>query len=700
MPRWVRTRVIPLLVWLATMAGAALLWVDLRAGGAVGFVPDAALTVAPQRAGRVATLEVEVGQRVRAGHVIATLDAREIDAELEILAAERRKIEAQLGAVRSETELRQSETVRELEESVESAELALKTARAAREAKSAALKALSSRLAALRDLVEQRMADRRQLDEVAVEHSALQGEVVTADMLIAQLVGQVASTRARRGMLPGDAAVMATEPMRAELTILERRAQLLELRRAEMVLRAPTDGQVAAIQARPGEVVDAGTPVVTLVGDAPGPARVLVCLTEEQAGHVRLGEVARLYPRGAQGVALAGHVVALGPAVAELPIRCRRDPQVPVWGREVAVALDDPARVLPGQAFSVAFTGELDVREDMTEKSVAEELVPAATVPAPAPAPAASPARAPAVAEPTAIAVPAELAARTRVEPSGLAWVDRLGRFVVVSDDTGHEDRDEHAPWLLTMDARGRLDPEPLAIVGLQEVSDLEAIAPGPEGSLYVLASQSRSRKGKRSKARQVFARVVLDGEQARAAGVVHLASLLDAAAPAVRAGLGLAGTEQLDIEGMTATVAGGLLLGLKAPLTADGAALVWHLPRPERLLAGEGLAAAGLTRWGSVRLTVTADGASVPGGVSELLELADGSLLIAATKSGADPAQQSGSLWHVAGKAGLAAPRLVRVFAGLKPEGISSDSSGKIAVVFDTGDNAPLWTEVPWPAP
>lgn len=696
MSRVWRTRVVPFVVWVATMSGAAALWVDVRGGGALGFVPDAALTVAPQRAGRVATLEVEVGQRVRAGHVIATLDAREIDAELEILAAERRRIEAQLGAVRSETEIRQSESARDLDESVESAELALKSARAARDSKAVALKALSARLASLKELVEQRMADRRQLDEVTVEHSALQGEVVTAEAMIAQLIGQVASARARRGMMPGDATVAATEPMRAELTILERRMQLLELRRSETVLRAPSDGQVAAISARPGEVVAAGDPVATLVGDAPSPARVHVCLSEEQAGRVRVGEAARLHPRGAQGVTLAGHVVALGPAVAELPLRCRRDPQVPLWGREVAVALDEPTAVLPGQAFTVAFTGEVDERSGMSSRAADAASVPATTGPAPetkqVPAPQAS--------EPTRLAVPSELAARTRIEPSALTWVEPLGRFVVVSDDTGLQDRDEKAPWLLTMDAKGRLDPAPLEIAGLKSVDDLESIARVPDGSLYVLASQSHNKKGKRGKPRQVFARVVLAGDRARADGAVHLASLLDEAAPAVRAGLGLADTRALDIEGMTATAQGGLLIGLKAPLTAEGQAIVWHLPHPERLVAGEGLAAAGLVRWGAAKLTVTADGAEAPGGISELLELGDGSLLLAATASGADPAQQSGSLWHAASKAELAAPRLVRVFAGLKPEGLSYTSSGKIAVVFDTGETAPLWTELPWPAP
>lgn len=690
--RWIRTRALPLIVWAGTMTGAGLLWQDLRSGSAIGFVQGVEVSVAARQAGRVESLAVAVGQRVRAGSVIATLDARELDAELAVLAAERRRVEAELGAARSEADARTSETTRDLDQSVESALLALKSARAARDTKVAALGALGAQTDALRDLVERRMADRRELDELTVQHTELKSEVASTDSLIDQLVAQVAAARARRVALPGDATVLATEPLRAELAVLERREQLLAVKKLELVLRAPTDGQVAAVRARPGEVVAAGAPLVTLVGAAGDPAgeRVLVCLGESQAGRVRLGEAALLYPRGGGGPPLSGHVAALGPHVAELPLRCRRDPQLPEWGREVSVALDDPAALLPGQSFGVAFQGELSPRADLSPQT--DVIVEAPAEPAPAAAPA-EPA-------PAELRVPPELAARTRLEPSALAWVPGRDRYVLASDDTGLDKRDEHAPWLFTMDARGALDPAPLVIAGLDAVSDLESIAYVPGDSLYLLASQSRSRKGKRPEARQVFARVALEGAGARLAGRVHLAALLDAAPPELRARLGVEGTGALDLEGMTVTAAGGLLLGLKAPLSAEGRALIWHLPHPERLLAGEGLVAAGLAPWGSAPLTVTADGADAPGGVSELLELDDGSLLIAATASGTDPATQSGALWHAKDRAGLAAPTRVRVFPGLKPEGLARSPGGDaIAVAFDTGDAAPLWMELPWPA-
>jgi hypothetical protein len=89
-----------------------------------------------------------------------------------------------------------------------------------------------------------------------------------------------------------------------------------------------------------------------------------------------------------------------------------------------------------------------------------------------------------------------------------------------------------------------------------------------------------------------------------------------------------------------------------------------------------------------------------VPAGISELLELPDRSLLVAATASAGDPGQQDGMLVHVPAHERLSNPVTVVTFAGLKPEGLSLTPDGDgIMVVFDTGDDAPRWVEQPWPA-
>ena len=689
---------LPWLMWAATLAGSGALWCGIQRISATGYVVSVEYTVAAPRAGRVDELLVEVGDRVRAGELVATLDAAEIDAELAILAAERQKIAAQLGAAKVAAVSRESETTRDLDASVSSAELALRAAQARRKVKAAELGAIAGQIKRLRELVDQRLADRRELDGLLVQQASASREVEAADSLISQLVGEVASARGRRGAVATDAPELAVEPLRAELAILGRRQELLELRRDELELRAPSDGEVGAVLVRPGEVVTVGAPVLTLVGS--GGPRVQVCMSETAAEAVRIGEAALLYPRG-RDEPLAGRVTALGDHVGQLPIRCWRDPQVPEWGREVTVAVDSEAPLLAGMSLRVAFQGTL---VDGSEAPAAERK-PAERRARPAPrAKADEQARpAPAAAEappPRAMIVPAGLAAQTRLEPSGLVWWPPRERFVLVSDDTGTLTAQEHAPWLFTMSRAGAVDPEPLRLTGIEEVSDLEAIAPGPGDSLYLLASQSLSRKGKRPAARQLFARATIGASGGEVTQAVQLADLIAAAGPELQQTLGLADLADLDIEGMTATADGGLLLGLKAPLGARGEALIWRIGRPDRLLAGAGLQAAELAPWGSVPLRVQADGQEVAGGIADLLELEGGSLVIAATASGIDPTEQSGSLWLVESRARLSAPRLVHAFAGLKPEGVAlADDGAALVVVFDTGEATPQWTEVPWPA-
>lgn len=308
------------------------------------------------------------------------------------------------------------------------------------------------------------------------------------------------------------------------------------------------------------------------------------------------------------------------------------------------------------------------------------------------------------------MAVPAALTAISRFEPSGLVWVPALDRFLLVSDDTGLKDgADEGAPWLFAMDRAGRVDPRPLVVAGVDEVSDLEAIADVGDGSYYLVCSQSKSAKGKRPAKRSCLIRARLEGRQLRALGQIDLiGSLLDAAqgeggAAWLRSlGLTVVGeaiprrTElELDIEG--ATVRGGaLLLGLKQPFDERSRASIWELRQVDRLFSTRRLVRSDLVRLADLPLSAEVAGRAVPAGVAELLALDDGSLLIAATSPTRGP--QSGALYRlpISGE-----PMLVARFAGLKPEGVGlGPDRTTLYLVFDRQQLVPEWTTLALPRP
>lgn len=688
---FLRRTVLPLGVWLGVMGTAGWLWVGLRTGSVRGFVEGIAYGVAAPAPGRLTAVLVVPGQHVRAGDPIAQIDDRELQAEVAAVVAEQRRVEAELGAVTAQTQMEIGDSSRGIEESVDSADLAREEARAERSIAAAELAALDVQVATTRELVDKRMADRRDLAELDVRKAALERQLKVADGIIRRLDAQATSARSRRAGLPSDTTVKVTGPLRAELEVLGAQLEQLAARRDSLTLRAPADGEVTAVLLRPGEVVDIGALVATIAGPAmateQGAPVVFVCGGEGATAEI--GTIARLAPPEGGGEVLTAHVQRVSPEVAQLPMRCWRDPRIPQWGRGIFLALDQPIALVPGQTFAVQLTDEPSPHATAAKRTPPSEPPPVASKLAEPDAPAPG--------EPKPILLPASLIMRSRFEPSGIAWSAARERYLVISDDTGFDGREEHSPWLFMMDKSGKVDPEPLVIDGVKKINDAEAIAVAPDG-VYVLASQSHNTKGKRARPRQFFGRVAIDPSGARVTASTELATALDAAGSERLAELGLVDTNTLDIEGITATRDGGLLVGLKSPLDDNGDAIVWHMAAPDRLLATGRLADGEVRPLLRVRLPITADGAQVGGGVSDLVELPDGDLLVTATAATGDPTSQDGALFRVTRATG--AVTLVRTFPGRKPEGVALGATGDtIAVVFDAGAGMSSWLELPWPA-
>jgi hypothetical protein len=123
-------------------------------------------------------------------------------------------------------------------------------------------------------------------------------------------------------------------------------------------------------------------------------------------------------------------------------------------------------------------------------------------------------------------------------------------------------------------------------------------------------------------------------------------------------------------------------------------------MKKPAEFLESGDILQGALSLWGTAKLPAKIQGKSVSGGISELLFLPDGGLLISSTPSTGNGSTTSGYLSFAKNPVGgLMNVKAIREFKGHKPEGLSlSPTPGQVMVVFDAGQETPSWIEIPWP--
>ena len=241
------------------------------------------VTLSAKVAGRVETIDVDLGSRMRRGQPIARLDQTDFKLRVEQAEAALQQARARLGLAPTGKD----EVIEPEKTSI------VRQARAVLD---------ETRLTRDRSvkLLEQQLIARAQLD--------------TAEANL-----QVAEGRYQD----------ALEEVRNRQAVLAQRRSELDLARqqlADTVVTAPVDGAVSQRQASPGEYLAAGAPIATLVRIHP--LRLRVSVPEREATGVRVGQVVRLTIDGDPTV-YTGRVVRLAPIVQELNRTLAVEAEVP-----------------------------------------------------------------------------------------------------------------------------------------------------------------------------------------------------------------------------------------------------------------------------------------------------------------------------------------------------------------------------------
>jgi multidrug resistance efflux pump len=279
-----RTRLLFLLVLVAAAAGGWYVYTHSRPTTLVltGIVTTNDVIVSPQIAGQIGDLLVKEGDTVKRDQVVAVIRPDELQADT---AYYRNNVAGMASQVaESEAALRYQE--QQTRDQISQAEAALASVEAQVKAASADLESARLTYTRTQDLAQQKVASPQELDQARTGFAAAQAKV---DALNKQVEAQRATVAMARSQAEQIAVrrsqVQANTHMQAAAAAQQAKADV-RLRYTE--LRAPIDGIVDVRAARPGEVVNPGQPVVTLIN--PDDLWVRADVEETYIDRVRLGD--------------------------------------------------------------------------------------------------------------------------------------------------------------------------------------------------------------------------------------------------------------------------------------------------------------------------------------------------------------------------------------------------------------------------
>lgn len=298
---------------------------------------DAAL--APKTSGRILEIRVRTGDSVKAGDTIATLDDQQIRAREDQARAELSQADAKLRWAQDQfsvlqEQLRQSQLQTEqakvdADGRVRQAEADLAGAEAELARQEASYQLASFDKEAYTRLAETGAVAERKGQEATSIAAQQAAAVAAAKRRVEALRGALTVAKANLanpGIRGAQASVVRKQIVqqqadieRANAVSEQARAQLAEAQanRRDLIVSAPFDGTVMTRAAEPGEVVTAGTTIVTLLDLSKVYLRGFV--PEGQIGNVKTGQAARIYLDSDPNQPIDAYVLRVDPEATFTP---------------------------------------------------------------------------------------------------------------------------------------------------------------------------------------------------------------------------------------------------------------------------------------------------------------------------------------------------------------------------------------------
>jgi HlyD family secretion protein len=338
-----KTRIIMVLVLLAALTSGWFFFArstaPLNIIAVSGRLESDDAAVAAKTSGRLREITVREGDIVKTGQIVAVLDDEQVNA---------RVMQAQSLVAQSEARLQHSrQQIAVLQAQLEQSRIGISQARLDAEGRvseaKAQVAAAEAALAQAQAAYNQTLYDKEKFTALAKQGDVSEREgrqsVTNAESQEAIVLAAKKQVEAARGALSAvkatldNPAIRASQASAVELQIKQAEADILaaqadagsaraqlqeaEANRSDLNIVAPFDGTVATRYAETGEVIAAGTPILTIVNLDKVYLRGFI--PEGEIGRVRIGQPARVYLDSNPSQAIEAVVSRIDPEASFTP---------------------------------------------------------------------------------------------------------------------------------------------------------------------------------------------------------------------------------------------------------------------------------------------------------------------------------------------------------------------------------------------
>ena len=374
---------LPVLVWLAVVACAVgLFYQRTRRFEVLGIVHGRVHEVAAPCDGQLKIVCVDLFDEVTKGQTLAALDDELLKAQIATISAEIEHLLTQLIPTQEQllAEAANQETTHITDQrrffvDVENARLRILELRALIASDQITLEDLAIEVKILQELVEQDAVAPYELDRVEAQYNSLAKKIEENEHLLEQANVDLEQAQRRRDEftrqhLQHPSVDAALEVIRKEANVQEKLLEELLVQRNSLVVKAPVDGIVIQMQAnansvalrrqgegvlrRPGEVVLAGDPILTIAEREP--TQILAYARENQLDRIREGMAVELIelPQDRSRVKVVhSQILRIGPAMEQMPQQLWRNPNIPEWGQPFMIKIPPQMNLIVGERVGI-----------------------------------------------------------------------------------------------------------------------------------------------------------------------------------------------------------------------------------------------------------------------------------------------------------------------------------------------------------